>query len=169
MYLNGGPGSGKSYSGDGIQGYLVLSSGGQTSQSWGIAVSYNGLIIYVIVQTKDQLWGPIQFTAPSIGWYYITMVWSYDQGLILYINGQQFQKATSISRDITISGSQYNDFLIGKPNDIDDSYGKFQFDDFFFTNTAQTSDWVSKQYSTYPAGKLIIILIILYTIKSKIE
>ncbi len=68
LYLYGTSGQGTSYTGDGVTGYFILSNGGQTSNSWGIAISYDALVVYFIAQTGTQYWGPIQYTAPAAGW-----------------------------------------------------------------------------------------------------
>ncbi len=44
---------------------------------------------------------------------------------------------------------QYNDFQIGKPNDLDDMYGNFTLDDFIFWNTEINSTSVLQLYQTY--------------------
>lgn len=148
MFAAGGGGGG-SYTGDGIQGYMIFSSGGQTSTSWGIAISYQGLVINVIAQTKISAWGPLSYTASAAGWYYVTITWHSVQGLFFYINGKVVQNIGGAGRDISVTTSTFNNFYFGRANDIDGAYGNFIMDEFYFYNTFQPADWVFNLYLTY--------------------
>ena len=150
LYMYGdGNGGGSAYAGDGIQGYFVMSNGGQTSASWGIAISYQGLVLNVIAQSRDQTWGPIQYTAAAAGWYYVTITWHSAQGFFLYINGIAYQSAQSQIRTSYVQSTQFNNFYFGRPNDVAGSYGIMIMDEFWFYNTFQSADWIYNLYLTY--------------------
>ena len=61
---------------------------------------------------------------------------------------------------------QYNDFQIGKPNDLNDMYGNFTLDDFIFWNTEMNSTSVLQLYQSYSKYRILLFKDILETLDS---
>lgn len=97
----------------------VLSTGGQTTSSIGLAIRFNAGELVVNLKTRTRMW---TITYPSIAVdvdYAIVFVWD-SEVLSLYLNGVLVATDTTPSSHSTFNDS--NTLTIGKPNNVNNYY-----------------------------------------------
>ncbi|KAL8566603.1 hypothetical protein ACOMHN_054825 [Nucella lapillus] len=114
---------------------VYLSNGGHSSRSHGVAILYTNGRLQVIFKMKDgRKWRAETGNVVSGRWYHVAATWSADQGLFLYINGEQKAQDKRPTRVRAVGNSRYNGFYIGRANDNSnlDRLGEVMVDEFMF-------------------------------------
>lgn len=101
------------------QQFVYMSNGGHDRSSHGVAMLYGqGSLEFRFLRKNGAEW---QVTSDDVlpgQWYHITVSWSMQNGLALYINGDLADNDISPNMR-TRAGvtTRYNDFVLGRPND----------------------------------------------------
>lgn len=96
------------------QDAYILSSGGQSKKSRGIAFLYfHGKYVYV-VSTKNKQWKMYIDDIPTDKWVNLAFVWRNNEGLTYYLNGEKKQTVNATSA--TRPSIEYTILTISRPN-----------------------------------------------------
>jgi hypothetical protein len=123
--------------------YVYMTNGGHTTDNHGIAMTYDGgTLEFVFRRRNGQEWSVRSDNVLPSRWYHLLATWDPIEGLALYVNGDQVDRdrspriraptgpaasgagaggagsrlAGARAGSTTVS-SEYNEFIIGKPND----------------------------------------------------
>ncbi len=135
----------------------IVSSGGHTNyvSRGGIAILIKNSLLFIVVRDgKNGLqWKRDDIIVPRDTWFQLGITWSYQDGLTVFING--LQNATSGSVSYT-AGDTYDAtgvFMhIGKPNTVTSNFGMFYIDEWYFWDSALTSEHLLDIYEYYKPG-----------------
>ena len=100
--------------------YVFLSNGGHSSQNHGVAMLYNnrGNLEFRFKKTSGEEWSVNAEEILPGRWYHVAATWSQKEGLWLYINGHFVDSNQIATRSQAVElETDFNDFLIGRPND----------------------------------------------------
>jgi len=96
------------------QDAYILSSGGQSKKSRGIAFLYfHGKYVYV-VSTKNKQWKMYIDDIPTDKWINLAFVWRNNEGLTYYLNGEKKQSVNSTSA--SRPSIEYTILTVSRPN-----------------------------------------------------
>ena len=122
---------------DSLSNVYYISGGGQTAWSHGIAVFFQTGKFKIWFRKPDgNLWKLA--TDLNAEWNHLSITWKQDNGLRLYVNGTQLQKASDVSH---VAPNQATDYGIhfGRTNNAlnnPDWYGNFYVDEVIFLERA---------------------------------
>ena len=99
--------------------YVYMSNGGHDKNSHGVALLYDrGNIEFRFLRKNGAEWRVSNDNLLPARWYHVTVSWSLQDGLSLYIDGNLAD--TDISPNVrsrTTINNRYNEFYLGRPND----------------------------------------------------
>ncbi len=138
---------------------FLFSNGGHTStvSRGGIAVLVQNSLLYVTVRHGQQglHWRINDVSVPSDTWFHLGIIWTQENGLKIYINGTKVAEKIHVSYTATSGNDATGIFMqLGKLNtNPDNAFGAaFYIDEWYFWETALTSEDISIMYQKYKSG-----------------
>ena len=99
-----------------------LSSGGQTSQSVGVAVLMQNSKLTVEVRNESVTWSASRISFDINIWNHVALTWSGADGgqLHIYVNGKVVAEDLHGTKRVNNRVQRVNDFVFGSSNDADE-------------------------------------------------
>ena len=127
--------------------HVYLSNGGHHQRSHGVAMLYNrGNMEFRFKKKNGQEWRATSNNILPGRWYHVLATWESNQGLMLYVNGDLVDNTVAPVVRASLLGEsiEFNDFLIGRPNDNSHSADRrpISVDEFNFWSDFKTPEEV---------------------------
>src|SRR6218665_514048 len=98
--------------------YTFLSNGGHSVQNHGVAMMYGRRSFEVRFKKKNGVqWTAISSDVLPQRWCHVAASWHPGRGLFLYVNGELVHAVNSSTSGTPVNPTNFNDFIIGRPND----------------------------------------------------
>ncbi|CAH1776660.1 unnamed protein product [Owenia fusiformis] len=107
-----------------------FSSGGQTGYSFGVALRWLSGDLSSWFSTRDEIW-KVSHPGEKGVWQHIVLTWKQVEGLSLWINCTNVETDT-VSDTRNVQTTQWNNIVLGRPNNNFGYYGEAIFDELIF-------------------------------------
>ena len=127
--------------------HYYFCNGGQASSSYGISI--HGHLDYLGFQLKTKTkWYKFSAQVSTNVWHHIGFTWSEQMGLLVYVDGERVLGPSDVVLNSRPS-TTYNNFFIGKPNNVGNYYGTAILDEVLFWEELKDPDFFKTVYDSY--------------------
>ena len=125
----------------------------------GFAILLKNSLLYITVRHGQHWlhWRINNIQVPRDIWFHLGVIWNYESGLHIYINGNKVAEKGPVTYTATSANDADGIYMqLAKPNTNPDNSvrGAFYIDEWYFLESALISEYISYMYQSYNKCKI---------------